>query len=80
MSRNLERSRRFYTEVLGFKISDVYPGNMMPGGMVFLRPMAIIIAWRWSVARRPLATQRARCITWPSNSPRSTKCSVRATI
>ncbi len=23
--------------MLGFKISDVYPGNMMPGGMVFLR-------------------------------------------
>lgn len=34
---DLDRSRRFYTEVLGFKISDVYPGNMMPGGMVFLR-------------------------------------------
>lgn len=34
---DLERSRRFYTEVLGFKISDVYPGSMMPGGMVFLR-------------------------------------------
>ena len=34
---DLERSKRFYTEVLGFKISDVYPGTMMPGGMVFLR-------------------------------------------
>jgi catechol 2,3-dioxygenase len=34
---DLERSKRFYTEVLGFKISDIYPGNMMPGGMVFLR-------------------------------------------
>jgi len=34
---DLEKSRRFYTEVLGFRISDVYPGNMMPGGMVFLR-------------------------------------------
>jgi catechol 2,3-dioxygenase len=34
---DIERSKRFYTEVLGFKISDVYPGSMMPGGMVFLR-------------------------------------------
>ena len=34
---DLEHSKRFYTEVLGFKLSDVYPGSMMPGGMVFLR-------------------------------------------
>lgn len=34
---DLERSRRFYTEVLGFKVSDTYPGSMMPGGMIFLR-------------------------------------------
>lgn len=34
---DLERSAAFYTEVLGFKVSDVYPEDMMPGGMVFLR-------------------------------------------
>ena len=34
---DLERSVRFYTEVLGFQVSDVYPPEMMPGGMVFLR-------------------------------------------
>lgn len=34
---DLEASKRFYTEVLGFKISDIYPDGMMPGGMVFLR-------------------------------------------
>ena len=34
---DLDRSRHFYTDVLGFKVSDVYPGSMMPGGMVFLR-------------------------------------------
>jgi len=34
---DLERATRFYTEVLGFKVSDVYPEEMMPGGMVFLR-------------------------------------------
>jgi catechol 2,3-dioxygenase-like lactoylglutathione lyase family enzyme len=35
--RDLERSVRFYTEVLGFQVSDVYPQEMVPGGMVFLR-------------------------------------------
>jgi catechol 2,3-dioxygenase-like lactoylglutathione lyase family enzyme len=35
--RDIERSARFYTEVLGFEISDVYPEEMVPGGMVFLR-------------------------------------------
>lgn len=34
---NMERSVRFYTEVLGFQISDVYPDEMVPGGMVFMR-------------------------------------------
>lgn len=35
--RDLERSARFYTEVLGFEVSDVYEDDMMPGGAVFLR-------------------------------------------
>ena len=34
---DVERSARFYAEVLGFQISDVYPEEMAPGGMVFLR-------------------------------------------
>lgn len=34
---DLARSTRFYTEVLGLQISDVYAENMMPGGMVFMR-------------------------------------------
>src|SRR5215472_14895200 len=34
---DVERSARFYTEILGFEISDVYPEEMVPGGMVFLR-------------------------------------------
>jgi catechol 2,3-dioxygenase len=34
---DLERSARFYTEVLGLEVSDVYPEAMMPGGMVFMR-------------------------------------------
>ena len=34
---NLERSVKFYTEVLGFRISDVYGDDMMEGGMVFMR-------------------------------------------
>ena len=35
--RDLERSARFYTQVLGFQISDVYAGNELPGGAVFIR-------------------------------------------
>src|ERR1051325_9256299 len=34
---DMEKSVRFYTEVLGFRISDVYPDGMVPGGMVFMR-------------------------------------------
>ncbi len=35
---DIERSTKFYTEVLGFKISDVYSGDgMLPGGAVFMR-------------------------------------------
>jgi catechol 2,3-dioxygenase len=35
--KDIERSTRFYTEVLGFRISDVYGDNEMVGGAVFLR-------------------------------------------
>jgi catechol 2,3-dioxygenase-like lactoylglutathione lyase family enzyme len=34
---DLERSVRFYTQVLGFAVSDVYPPELVPGGMVFMR-------------------------------------------
>ena len=34
---DIERSVRFYTEVLGLAISDRYPDSMVPGGMVFMR-------------------------------------------
>ena len=34
---DLEASVRFYTEVLGLRVSDRYPDSMMAGGMVFLR-------------------------------------------
>ncbi len=34
---DLARSVTFYTQVLGMRVSDVYPDAMMPGGMVFLR-------------------------------------------
>ena len=35
--RDMARTVQFYTEVLGFKVSDVYPEDMVPGGMVFMR-------------------------------------------
>jgi catechol 2,3-dioxygenase len=34
---DLERSVRFYTQVLGFRVSDVYTPDIAPGGMVFMR-------------------------------------------
>jgi catechol 2,3-dioxygenase-like lactoylglutathione lyase family enzyme len=34
---DVERSARFYAEVLGFQVSDAYPEQMVKGGMVFLR-------------------------------------------
>ena len=35
--RDIERSVRFYTQLLGFEVSDIYPEEMVPGGMAFLR-------------------------------------------
>ncbi len=34
---DLGKSTDFYTRVLGFRVSDVYPESMIPGGMVFMR-------------------------------------------
>src|SRR5438132_13357056 len=34
---DLGAALRFYTEVLGLRISDRYPDSMVPGGMVFMR-------------------------------------------
>ncbi len=34
---DLARSVDFYTNVMGFQVSDVYPHSMMPGKMVFMR-------------------------------------------
>jgi catechol 2,3-dioxygenase len=34
---DIERSKRFYTDILGFQVSDIYGEDMMPGGAVFLR-------------------------------------------
>ena len=35
--RDVERSARFYTQVLGFQVSDVMGDDAIPGGAVFLR-------------------------------------------
>jgi len=35
--RDVKRSIEFYTQLLGFRVSEVYPETMMKGGMVFLR-------------------------------------------
>jgi catechol 2,3-dioxygenase-like lactoylglutathione lyase family enzyme len=31
------RSTRFYVDILGFEVSDIYSQDMVPGGMVFMR-------------------------------------------
>ena len=33
---DLDASARFYTEVLGLRVTDRYPDSMVPGGMMFL--------------------------------------------
>jgi len=35
--RDIDVSVRFYTQLLGFKVSDVYPDSMVKGRMVFMR-------------------------------------------
>ena len=35
--QDLEKSVDFYTRILGFRVSDVYPATMVPGRMVFMR-------------------------------------------
>jgi len=37
MVRDIDVSVQFYTQVLGFKVSDVYPDSMVEGRMVFMR-------------------------------------------
>lgn len=37
LTQDLQRSVAFYTGVLGFKVSDVYPETMMKGRMIFMR-------------------------------------------
>ena len=37
MVTDLKRSIDFYTQVMGMRVSDVYPETMMKGGMAFLR-------------------------------------------
>ena len=34
---DIDAAIRFYTEVLGLRVSDRYPDTMVPGGMVFMR-------------------------------------------
>jgi catechol 2,3-dioxygenase-like lactoylglutathione lyase family enzyme len=33
---DLERSLLFYTQVLGFKVTEIYPEDLQPGGFAFL--------------------------------------------
>ena len=77
---DLEASKRFYTEVLGFRISDIYGGDKMPGGMVFLRCNGDHHCLALIGGLPADGEAKRRCITSPSSSPRSTRCSAPATI
>ena len=77
---DLERSTAFYTQVLGFKVSDVYPEEMMPGGMVFCAATRTITVWRWSAPAMG-KTRTGNCTIslsrsrpWPKSSARATAC------
>jgi catechol 2,3-dioxygenase len=35
--QDIEKSVKFYTDILGFRVSDVYPDSMIHGKMVFMR-------------------------------------------
>jgi len=60
MVSDLKRSVAFYTGVLGFRVSDIYGDDMMPGGMVFMRcntdhhGVALVGAAAGSTGRRDL--------------------------
>ena len=74
---DLERSTRFYTDVLGFKVSDTYDGSMMPGGMVFLRCNSDHHCL--ALVGEQGGRQRTRaCTISPSSWRRSTRCSAPA--
>ena len=49
--RDIECSARFYTEILGFRISDAYPEEMVP--VCSCAATRIIMASRWSAQWRP---------------------------
>jgi len=76
--KDLQRSVAFYTGVLGFRVSDVYPQTMMKGGMVFLRCNTDhhCLALVGGMRRTP---PPGRCTTSPSSSRRWRSCCVRAT-
>ena len=76
---DMKRSVEFYTQVLGFQVSDVYPEEMVPGGMVFMRCASdhhgVALVGSMTRPRRMSSS-----ITSRSRSARSTRCSARAII
>ncbi|MEJ0071822.1 MAG: VOC family protein [Pseudomonadota bacterium] len=57
---DLDRSVTFYTQVLGFEISDLYPPAMMPAAWCSCASMRITMASRWSARCGPVAEYRAQ--------------------
>ena len=77
---DLEKSTAFYTGVLGFKVSDVYPEEMMPGGMVFLRCntdhhcLALVGAGDGKTRTGNCTIWLSRYRPWPKSSTPGTAC------
>jgi catechol-2,3-dioxygenase len=59
--RDIDASVKFYTQVLGFKVSDVYPDSMVKGRMVLCVSTKTITAWVW-LARGEKSPGSVNCI------------------
>ncbi len=70
---DLARSVDFYTRVLGFRVSDVYPEAMMPGGMVLMR----FGADHHGVALAPHVAGFRDPPSWTPRSSPSVRCPIR---
>jgi hypothetical protein len=75
--RDLERSRRFYHEVLGLPIlADRMEGTAFDGRevMVVVGRMALCLQEHRATTRAPSIRRGPGSTTWPSPSPRPTTC------
>ena len=70
---DLEKSTAFYTQVLGFRVSDVYPDEMSPAEWSSFVAGRITTAWLSSVPEME-QTPTASCTTLRLKYRHSPKC------